>query len=341
MADLSITERRAPSRLAAFFAIVTLQDVVMLSYLAIILRLLWLAPDVPDRAYCELRVFACIAVVFLGCWAGRMPNVLPPKVRWLVYRVAIVGVIVENYLVLRELLPLLRPDHVDAALLHIDIVLFGVEPSLWMEQFNQRPIIEWFSFFYFSYFVICGAYLVAVVGFNRDKTTMSQFGVGTLLVYCGGQLGYILVPAYGPVKFLADSFHAPIQGGYFWNLVWEAVQAGSAMKDVFPSLHTAGPTWFALFAFTRARTDPRWRIPAIVTAFFAGNIIISTMLLRWHYAIDVVAGLALSFTVAYVTPRLIRWETGWRKGQGLVHAWDFGNETVTGRSLAEEAAGER
>jgi membrane-associated phospholipid phosphatase len=65
------------------------------------------------------------------------------------------------------------------------------------------------------------------------------------------------------------------------------------MLDIFPSLHTAYPTFFALFAFgERHRAPYKYGWP--ILAFFAANMIIATMLLRWHWAIDVLAGLALA-----------------------------------------------
>jgi membrane-associated phospholipid phosphatase len=140
---------------------------------------------------------------------------------------------------------------------------------------------------------------------------------------CVGQLGYCAVPGYGPIRYLADQYQGPIDGGFFWGCVWSTVQAGSAMKDIFPSLHTAMPTWLTLFALTQARRDPRWRWPALLTGFFAVNIIVSTMLLRWHYAVDVMAGLALAFAVAAVAPRLARWEEDWRRQRRFAGVWDM------------------
>jgi membrane-associated phospholipid phosphatase len=89
------------------------------------------------------------------------------------------------------------------------------------------------------------------------------------------------------------SFAGPIEGGFWWGLVSKMVDDAGAMLDVFPELHTAFPTLFALHALRHRRTRPyRWLWP--LSAFFALNIVPSTMLLRWHYAIDVVAGLVLA-----------------------------------------------
>jgi len=72
-----------------------------------------------------------------------------------------------------------------------------------------------------------------------------------------------------------------------------------------------------------ARKDPRWRIPAFLIGFFAANIIISTMLLRWHYAIDVVAGLILGSAAGWAAPRLADFEARERVSAGMKEPWDF------------------
>jgi hypothetical protein len=232
--------------------------------------------------------------------------------------------VIENYLVLRRILPLVRPDDVDAWLLEVDLVLFGVEPALWLERFNERPIVEWFAFFYFSYFWICLAYMVVGLWLLRSRRAASEYAMGTVLVFGVGQLGYMAVPGHGPVTFLADRFQGPIDGGFFWSCVTATVTAGSAMKDIFPSLHTAVPVWLTLFAWRLGHVHRAFRLAAIVTGFFAANIVASTMLLRWHYAVDVLAGLALAFATAGLAPALVRWEAAFRERHRLRGAWDFG-----------------
>lgn len=76
-------------------------------------------------------------------------------------------------------------------------------------------------------------------------------------------------------------------------------------------------------AFHCARTDPRWRPVAIITGFFASQIIISTLLLRWHYAIDVVAGLALAGFAAWAAPRIADREAAHRARHALPDPWAF------------------
>jgi hypothetical protein len=216
-------------------------------------------------------VYVSISAHVIACFVSRGLTRLPVLLRAVIYRASIVGVLIVSYLALRDFLQLVRPDAVDDALLRIDLTLFGVEPALWLERFNQRPIIEWFSFFYFSYFFICATYMLTVVWLMRPGPRTVEFSIGTLVVFGLGQLGYTAVPGYGPIKHLSSQFHGDLDGGFFWSCVWTTVQAGGAMKDIFPSLHTATPLWFTLFAYYQVKRDRRWLWPARITAFFSSR----------------------------------------------------------------------
>jgi hypothetical protein len=309
--------------LRGFLATFALQDAILIGYLGIIITLLLRSEPSAVQAESVRRNLACAMGLVLCCVFARSATSVSPAIRSAVYRVVLIGQVLLNYLLLRAILPIVRPDSLDAEMLRLDLALFGVEPALWLERFNTRPVVEWFSFFYYSYFFICGAYMLVSVWLRRPGRHTSEFAIGTALVYCVGQLGYMAVPGHGPIVALRHMFHGPIDGGFFWGLVHEAVQAGGAMKDIFPSLHTAGPLWFALYAFHCAKTDRRFFWPAVVSLFFSVNIIISTMFLRWHYAIDVVAGISLAVGARWATPRIARWEEELRARLGEPHPWNF------------------
>jgi membrane-associated phospholipid phosphatase len=131
------------------------------------------------------------------------------------------------------------------------------------------------------------------------------------------------VPAFGPVVSYAGRYQGPLQGGPFLHLVLASVEGGGAMKDVFPSMHTGGSVWFALFALHRARLDRRWRVPAALAVFVAANIVVSTVVLRWHYAVDVLAGIALASVVAFAAAQIAPWEEARRKELGMPGVWTF------------------
>ena len=114
---------------------------------------------------------------------------------------------------------------------------------------------------------------------------------------------YTLVPGYGPYHFLAGTFQHELSGGPFWHAVQATVSAG-VLEDIFPSLHTACPTYFALFSFRYRKVAP-FKYTWIVTTFCALQIIVATMFLRWHYLIDIVAGITLAIFAVTVSEALV------------------------------------
>jgi hypothetical protein len=298
-----------------------------LSYFAVIFALAAVAPHSAAKARCLARIVLDGGVVVCAALFARTLIHISLPLRAHVYRAALAGVVLDSYLMLRDLLPTIRADAVDATLRALDLALFGVEPTLWFERFNQQPVVEWFSFFYLSYFALCGGYIAAMLWLVRNGRCTSVFAIGSLIVLLVGQLGYMAVPGFGPIHHLSTSFHAPLHGGFWWNCVWRTVQAGSAMKDIFPSLHTAVPTWFTLFAIQQARRDKRWRIVALLTGFAASQIVVSTMVLRWHYAIDVAAGLTLAMFAATVAPKIAHAEALYRRRHRMRAVWRFADRS--------------
>jgi membrane-associated phospholipid phosphatase len=294
-----------------------LHDWILLLYHAVMLALCAAAPADRARGLAGLLLGGSALTLAAAAAFGRSARYGARRVRGAVYRVVLTSAVVGSYLMLRQVLPVVQSGTLDHELYRLDLVLFGVEPALFAQSFTAPAVVEYFAFFYFSYFGLLLVYTFALLGLGAGGTALTEFTIGTALVYTIGQLGYVVVPGFGPFVHLRDVFEAPLHGGVFWRAVQSTVTAGGAQRDIFPSLHTATPVWFTLFAARRARSVRAWTIPAIVTGFFAANIVASTMILRWHYAVDVVAGLALALVVALLAPRLARWEVARRERAGL------------------------
>jgi membrane-associated phospholipid phosphatase len=203
------------------------------------------------------------------------------------------------YLNLRPILPLLNGAVHDDRLYQLDMQIFGFEPTLLIERITTKAVVEWFAFFYYSYFFLIGSFIFVMICTVEDDERLSHFAAGMLFVVCVGHFIYALVPGFGPYEFLAHEYSRPLVGGTFYNLVLDAVSGAGPLRDIFPSLHTALPTFCALFAW---RHYPRY---APIVTFFAGNIMAATIVLRWHYAVDVIAGLLLALAAFALAPRVV------------------------------------
>jgi hypothetical protein len=240
---------------------------------------------------------------------GSFPNAL-------VYRFTLFLPVFLSYFQLRWILPTVSQSALDANLLALDIRLFGFEPSLAWDRYVNPRTTEWFAFFYFSYFFLLIAHVLPMMFLGKNRQRIAHFSLGVISVVVFGHILYMLVPGWGPYRHLAGHFEHPLEGGLFWRLVLAAVEGGGAQKDIFPSLHTALPTYFAIYSYMHRRVLP-FRFTWPFMAFACSQIILATMFLRWHYLIDICAGLTVAILAALVSHRIVAWEAGHRIRRGV------------------------
>ncbi|HEY3821597.1 MAG TPA: phosphatase PAP2 family protein [Polyangiaceae bacterium] len=296
------------------------QDWIAVGYFVVLLSALAMCHG-PGRNACIVRVAANFGL-FLFVLALVRGNVL----RWgsalsaQLYRVAIIATLLNTFFQLREILPLVSPWTDDARIYAFDMKVFGFEPSVWLDRYVTPATTEWFAFFYFLYFLILCVHVLPMVFASRDTHLLNQFATGALLLFLSSHIIYMMVPGYGPYWYLKDAFTHPLTGGTFWRWVNETVDAGGAQKDIFPSLHTGSPTFFAIFSFRHRKLSPfKYTWPVIT--FLGTQIVIATMFLRWHYLIDIFAGVALAATCQFLGQRVADWERAKRERLGLQTAW--------------------
>jgi membrane-associated phospholipid phosphatase len=109
-----------------------------------------------------------------------------------------------------------------------------------------------------------------------------------------GFAGYLLVPAIGPADAFPELFNKPLGGSFITQLISRLIDAGSSRFDTFPSLHIL----ITCILLEYDRRFVPWRfwlmlVPAI-------GLMISTIYLRYHYGVDVIAGLLLFFVLRKV-----------------------------------------
>jgi hypothetical protein len=271
----------------------------------------------PKRVECMGKVVIDVGLFILGLVLTR--GYVIPKgtfINSFGYRVVIFCAIFIPYFQLRDILPAVSLRSVDAEILAFDLRVFGFEPALAWDKYVTYATTEWFAFFYFGYFFVLTAHVVPIMLVERDPLRLAHFTLGIMLVFFTGHLVYMAVPGWGPYHHLAGKFAHPLEGGYYWALVRAAVDVGGAQKDIFPSLHTAAPTYLMLYSFMHRQVMP-FRITWVFVLFAATQIIIATMFLRWHYLIDIFAGLTLATVAAFASRALSRWDIGRRDRAGL------------------------
>jgi len=292
-----------------------MHDWLVLAFLVILTGVtLRLAPS-PDQRVSAVRMASLLGFLVVTLVLVRGGLLRHGFVAPLLYRLALYGTVQLSYFFLARLLPLVNPTTLDAELYRVDLSLFGFEPAVAMDKIVNPFTTEWFSFFYFGYFFLLAIHVIPMLLFSRSARLLGEFAFGMLFVFCVGHLVYMLVPGYGPHRSLAHEFQNELPHGMWRDMVMATVASGGSQMDIFPSLHTAAPSFLALYSF-RHRDKLPFKASWPVTAFCAVNIIGATMFLRWHYVIDVVAGLCLATAAFVVGTRVTAWELEKSKNGG-------------------------
>ena len=284
--------RASPSWLAVAMTRSTLHERMLFTYLVALLVGVVNAAQ-PGRGRAVILLVVDL-VLFVGALAiARGPASPFDRARGFVQRLLVMAVILGSFFQLDILLPASRTVTRDHFLHAVDLFLFRVEPAVAWDAWVTPSRTEWFSFFYFSYFMLLAVHVLPMIFFERRRRVLSEFALGMVCVYCVGQVVYILVPAFGPYQSLV--FEHRLEGGFWWSLVQSGASAIDETRrtDVFPSLHTAGPMFLTLLSFRHRKKIP-FRFTWPVMAFFTSQIMLATLYLRWHYLIDVVAGVLLA-----------------------------------------------
>jgi len=277
-------------------------------------------PSSAERSFCLVRTGGLFVAFMISILLVRGRLLKHSWFAALIYRVGIYGVVQVSYFFLKHVLPLVNPTTLDQKLYELDLSLFHIEPAMAWDRYVNPTTTEWFAFFYFGYFLLMAVHIVPLVFFGRKKQIVGEFTFGILIMFSIGHSLYMVVPGYGPYRAMADAFQHPLPHGLWYDIVMDAVHSSGALMDIFPSLHTGAPTVLAFFSYRNRHELPyRYTWPAVT--FCTANIIIATMFLRWHWLVDIVAGLTLALTAYLVGVLGTRWETRHRRAHGLPPAW--------------------
>jgi len=205
------------------------------------------------------------------------------------------------YETLHDLTPVVRPQVVDGALIAIDRALLGVDASLWLGRFASPLLTHVMVDCYLSYF-FAPVLLASLLYWRGERVAFREYLVSLTVVTILGYLGYLLVPAVGPYVYQAALFPTRLPGGEQTHFFIAQIDSFRGVaRDCFPSMHTAHTTIVLVFAWKHAR-----RLFFVFLPIALG-LYLSTVYLRMHYVIDVIAGFGVSALAAALGPRLERW----------------------------------
>ncbi len=232
--------------------------------------------------YAALAVALCVMTAL-----SRRLDRLPASVVLLVdfYPAAFLPILFNT---LEPLIEALRGGPRDDLLIAADRALFGVDVTIWMQRLVRPLLSDLFYTFYASYYFI--ALSLGLVLWVRDRAAARRFIFTLMVVYYVSYAGYFAIPALGPRFTQASQYTISLVTTPVARAINDTINSLEKTKfDVFPSGHTMISVAVLLVAWRRAR-DVFWYLLPLAT-----GLIFSTVYCRYHYAVDVIAGMVLAF----------------------------------------------
>ena len=207
-----------------------------------------------------------------------------------------------------ELNQMFAANYYDPFFIRLEEQLFGFQPSLaLMEQFPQVWVSEIFYACYFSYYLMIGGIGLVLLVRNREQFFHFVSVVSFVFYLC--YTTYIFVPVMGPRVFFGDraaavfgesrayafpeellppvppEYPESVQRGPFYRTVIFLYRHFEAPGAAFPSSHVAVALATLYFSWRYLR---RWRWVHTVVAI---GLCMATVYCRYHYVVDVFAGM--------------------------------------------------
>ncbi|HYJ79617.1 MAG TPA: phosphatase PAP2 family protein [Longimicrobiaceae bacterium] len=227
-------------------------------------------------------------------WLARRP-------RPLLHGMTVLGVMFALYTTLGHVAFEAIPWIADPWLAAADrALLLGRSPALLLDRGWTHTEVEVLAFCYavfIPYLYLC--IFLGLVG--RPPGERGEFVTGFAVLYALSFLGYLFLPARGPIVEMATLFSGPLPGGTFHRLVVRSIDDLGGPHGAFPSLHL-GASFYAMWFDLRHGTPLRGLIYLPLVAMIAA----ATLVLRYHYAVDLVAGVLLALVASAVAARAVR-----------------------------------
>jgi len=264
--------------------------------LALSLVTLLLYESLPDPGEILLRFAVMGAFLALIVFLARRSERLPPAIRVAVdfYPAAFIPFVFES---LGPLIAAARGSARDGLLIAADRWLFGVDVTVWLERFVRPWLTDLLYLCYASYYFF--ALTLGAVLWRKSPAAARRYIFTLSVCYFVSYVGYFLVPALGPRFALASRQTLSLEATPLSRAISVTINQLERTKfDVFPSGHTMIAAAVLLVARKRERRAFWALLPVGV------GLIVSTVYCRYHYVVDVLAGLALAFAVVPIADRL-------------------------------------
>jgi membrane-associated phospholipid phosphatase len=256
---------------------------VVFSFFLLVLTVIYYAV-VPSAGYLVLIYSSIMLFQIMLVYLSRV-NPFLKVTRDIIFPVISVLVIFDS---LGLLVHAVNPHDIDYLLIRADYRIFGVYPTVFLEQFINPWMTDILQVAYLTYYFIpvhLGVMLRA-----KGKTEAFEKSL-FLMLFCFylSYIGYLLFPAVGPRYAMRHLYDMDLDGFLVSVPIQNALNLMEGIKrDAFPSGHTGIALTVLFLAYRYDRTLFRWMLVPVLL------LIPATVYCRYHYAVDVIAGVILA-----------------------------------------------
>jgi membrane-associated phospholipid phosphatase len=186
------------------------------------------------------------------------------------------------------------PDLHDHRIVSLEKSLFGVNPTLWLDQHPNVFLTELMSAGYLSYYIMIPG-LSLLLFFTRRDAEIRRFVTAGCVTFFASYLIFILYPAAGPRFHLDGLYQNTLTGPVLRPLVMFVIDNAAFRGGAMPSSHVAVAV-VVLFFTVRSFRKRGWLLSPVVLALALG-----TVYGRFHYVSDVVVGVLMGIIIPWLT----------------------------------------
>jgi len=238
--------------------------------------------DIPDSSFL-IAAYSSLIFLQVALIHYRDRNGLSRWIYDLIFPTACILFVFDS---LGKIVHFINPRDIDPVLIKLDYLLFGANPAVVIESITRPLLTDVLQLAYASYYFLpltLGITLKTRQG--GDVFDRSLFFI--MLCFYLSYVGYMLWPALGP-RFTIN-YGSELSGFLLANSVQEFLNKLEGIKrDAFPSGHTGIALTVLYLSFRYERRLFRISLP------FVFALIFSTVYLRYHYVVDVMAGVFLA-----------------------------------------------
>ncbi|CAM1354014.1 phosphatase PAP2 family protein [Tenacibaculum insulae] len=190
-------------------------------------------------------------------------------------------------------------QNIDQKLIDLDEFLFGFQPSLlFSKTLSSKLFSELMYFGYFSFYLLIIAFVIIAYYQLKEESTelIFKFSAAMLLFY----LFFGIIPSAGP-QFYLSSPEKDLPVAFIFDKIMHFIQANAEQPTAaFPSSHVGISIIIILLLRKKTPLFIKIIFPLVIL------LILSTVYIKAHYAIDVLGGIIFAPIMLYLASILYK-----------------------------------